>query len=143
VDKLVLVCGEITHRTVYDKDDAAKERPTPGDVQFSVKEAYPLEDAMPLLTRKITFSLDRDDPGFLEKISAIKAAADANPGLANLALQVSVGSSSVDVALGDACRAAVGVSFLSMVAKAVAQTDIAFAPEPRIYLADDRRAYDA
>ena len=138
VDKLVLVSGEITHRTVYDKDDAAKERPAPGDIQFSVKEAYPLEEAIPLVTKGIAFSLDRDDPEFSAKLAAIKAAVDANPGLANLFIKVSIGGSAVDVSLGEACRASVGISFLSMVAKAIPQSGISFSPERQIYFSQGR-----
>ena len=138
VDKLVLVSGEITHRTVYDKDDAAKERPAPGDIQFSVKEAYPLEEAIPLVTKGISFSLDRDDPEFSAKLAAIKAAVDANPGLANLFIKVSIGGSAVDVSLGEACRASVGISFLSMIAKAIPQSGISFSPERQIYFSQAR-----
>ena len=43
VDQLVMVCGEVTHRVNYDKDDALKMNPRVGDIQFVAKEVYPLE----------------------------------------------------------------------------------------------------
>ena len=136
VDSLVMVSGEISHRTVYDKDDAAREKPTAGDVVFSVKEVYPLEEAMPLVSPALTFALDRGDPKFSAKIAAIKDAASANPGLMNLQLKVAVDGALVDISLGDGCRAAVGVSFLSSVLKTFSQGDMSSAPEKRVYFAE-------
>ena len=85
VDQLVLVCGEVTHRTNYDKDDLVKANPQVGDISFSVKEVYPLEKALPLVSKGVKLRLRYEDPDLLKKVEAAEeSGSDAGRGDAPL-----------------------------------------------------------
>ena len=136
VDQLVLVCGEITHRTNYDKDDLQKLNPQVGDVSFSVKEVYPLENAMPLVSNGAQLRLKHDDPDLMKKVRDIRDAAAKNPGRFPLALDLQFADGTlVKVDLGPLCNVSVNIGFLSLLAKGLAQTDVEYKPEDKVSLA--------
>ena len=134
-DQLLMVCGEVSHRVSYDKEDAKKLNPQVGELQFSVKEVYPLENALPLVSKGATVRLRYDDPGLGEKVRAIRDAAAGNPGATPIKADIAYPDGTVlKVDLGPACHAAVNIGFLSLLAKAVPQNDVDYAPEDRIEL---------
>ncbi len=136
VDQLVVVCGEITHRTNYDKDDVNKERPQLGDPSFSVKEVYPLEAAMPNLSKGAVLKIKYDDPDLKRKVADVRNAAAKNPGRFPLALDLAYADGTrVKIDLGPACHVSVNIGFLSLLAKTIPQTDVDFKPEDKISLA--------
>ena len=136
VDQLVVVCGEITHRTNYDKEDLHKENPSVGDISFSVKEVYPLETAMPLVSKGVTLRLRQEDPDLVAKIGQVRDAAQKNPGTYPVALNLFYPDGTlVKVDLGPTCRTSVNIGFLSLLAKAVPQNDCEFRPEDSVSLA--------
>ena len=135
-DQLVMVCGEVTRRTNYDKEDLHRENPSVGDVSFSVKEVYPLETAMPLVSKGVTLKLRQDDPALAAKVAQIRDAAQKNPGQFPVALNLLYPDGTlVKVDLGPACRASVNIGFLSLLAKAVPQNDCEYRPEDSVSLA--------
>ena len=137
VDKLVLVIGEVTHRTNYEKDDVHKENPALGDVSFSVKEVYPLEEAMPQLSKGLKIArLKYEDPELREKFARLQRVAAANPGALPVSVSLEYANGTVvDVDLGPACRVAASVSLLTELAKFVPQSDVSFAPADTMSLA--------
>lgn len=135
-DQLVMVCGEITHRTNYDKDDLHKENPQVGDISFSVKEVYPLETSMPLVSKGVTLKLRQDDPALTAKILQVRDAAQKNPGQFPIALNLLYPDGTlVKVDLGPICRTSVNIGFLSLLAKAVPQNDCEYKPADSVSLA--------
>ena len=135
-DQLVMVCGEVAYRTVYDKDDVHKERPGKGEISFSVKEVYPLEDAMPMVSKRFVAYLKYADEKLAEKVAGIRDAAQRNPGrLPVSVVLVYPDGTEVMVDLGAACSVSCGMAFLSEVAKVVPQADTSFHPEDKVVLA--------
>ena len=64
VDQLVMLSGEVSYRVNYEKDDKIdKKNPTVGDLNFTVREARPLTDALMELSKGLTIRLRYDDPG--------------------------------------------------------------------------------
>ena len=140
VDSLVVVCGEISCRTIYDKEDLHKEHPKPGPATFSVLEAYPAEDALPRLSKGMRVRLDYSDPALAAKVSALKDAITANPGKLEIFLDLARGGGAgVSIDLGEMLRASCGISFLSTVGKIAPQGDISFKPSAATSL-EERRA---
>ena len=136
VDQLVLVCGEVAHRTNYEKEDVHKEKPSVGDVSFSVKEVYPLDSALPTISKNAKLRLRYDDPDLQAKVEAIRDAAEKNPGRLPLIADLRYPDGTVvAIDFGPACHAAVNIGFLSLLAKAVPQGDIDFHPEDKVTLA--------
>ena len=136
VDQLVLVCGEVTHRTNYDKDDLVKANPQVGDVSFSVKEVYPLEKALPLVSKGVKLRLRYEDPDLLKKVEAVRDAAQKNPGPTPVGATLRYRDGTVlTVDFGPLCQTAVNIGFLSLLAKAVPQNDVDFHPEDKMTLA--------
>lgn len=136
VDQLVLVCGELSHKVVYAKEDAAKLNPQVGDLNFTLKEAYLLEDAMPLVSNGLRIKLQHQDPQLMEKVAAIRDAAEKSPGKLPIVLDlVYENGTEIEIDLGYGYRVAVTLSFLSELAKVIPQSDTTFAPESKIYLA--------
>ena len=134
VDQLVMVSGELSYKAVYSKEDVNKENPQKGDLNFTLKEAYPLEDAMPLVSKALKIKLSHSDPDLEKKVKAVYEAAAENPGLLPVVLELKYENGSVvDIDLGPASRVAVTLGFLSRLAKAVPQADTTFAPSGRIY----------
>ena len=137
VDSLVLVCGEISHRVNYEKDDRMeKKNPTVGDLNFTVKEAYPLENALPLLSKGLQIRLRYADSDLASKVERIRDAASRNPGALPLFAEIAYDDGTVvEVDFGPTCRTSCSISFLSELAKIVPQSDTMFAPSDKIYLA--------
>ncbi len=136
VDRLVLVCGEVTHRTNYDKADVHKENPQLGDISFSVKEAYPLDAALPMISKGVNLRLRYDDPDLVKRAEGIRDAAEKNPGQTPLAADLRYPDGTiVSIDFGAACHASVNVEFLSLLAKSVPQGDVEFHPEDKVTLA--------
>ena len=74
VDQLVMVCGEVSHRVMYAKEDVKKEHPQVGDLSFTVKEAYPLEHALPLVSKGLRIKMQYADPEIRAKVNRIRDA---------------------------------------------------------------------
>ena len=136
VDRLVMVCGEVYHRTVYDKEDLLKMNPSVGEISFQVKEAYPLEVALPLVSRGLSLKLRYDDPELDDKVRRLHSAAKKNPG--KLPLKISLvyeDGTELEIDLGPEGRVACTIDFLSELAKVIPQSDTTFSPENKIMLA--------
>jgi len=137
VNKLVLVCGEVAHRINYDKDDRIeKKNPSVGDLNFTVKEAYPVENAMPILSKGMRIRLKHSDPALAEKVAKIGEIASRNPGKLPVVAEIACDDGSVvDLDLGPMRRVACTMAFLSEIAKVVPQSETAFRPSDAVYLA--------
>ena len=136
VDKLVLLCGEVSHRVNYEKDDKlAKKNPTLGDVNFTVREAYPLEIGLPLLSKGLRISMEYTDPEIKAKVNRIREAITKNPGSLPVIIELHYPSGKVvDVDLGKDYRVAASIAFLSELAKVVPQSETSFRPSDKVYL---------
>ena len=133
-DQLVVVCGEVTHRTNYEKEDVHKEHPTPGDISFSVKEAYPAEEAMPLISKALHVRIDSADPAAEARTKGVVDVVMRHPGALPMQADVAFGGGRIaEVEFGQAHRVAVTVGFLSELAKAVPLGDVSSSPDDRIY----------
>ena len=141
VDRLVLLSGEVSRRVNYEKDDKIEKRgPQLGDYNFTVREAYPLADALPLLCEALRVRLRHDDPGIDGKLSRLRSAIGGNPGTLPVVIELHYPDGGIaEVNLGDAFRVNVDVAFLSELSKIVPQSDTSFAPDGRIYLAPRER----
>ena len=137
VDKLVVLCGEVAHRVNYEKDDKFEKRnPAVGDLNFTVKEAYPIEDALPLLSKGLRITMQYADPEIKTKVNRIRGAIRRNPGQLPVIIELHYPSGKVvDVDLGAEFRVAGSISFLSELSKIVPQSDTTFRPSDKIYLA--------
>ena len=140
-DRLVLVCGEVAHRINYEKEDRLeKKKPSVGDLNFTVREAYLLEDALPLLSDGLRIRLRYDDPEAKAKAERIRDAIGRSPGKLPVVLEMHCPDGRVvEVALGTALNVAVTVSFLSELGKIVPQSDVSFRPSDKVYLAPPER----
>lgn len=135
-DQLVLVCGDVSHRTVYEKEDAHRENPSVGEVSFQVREAYPLESAMPMVSKGLKVKMRYDDPELKSKMERLGEAARKNPGMLPVAVSFEYGDGTVvDVDLGPLGRVACSIGFLSELAKVAPQSDTGFSPEDKTTLA--------
>ncbi len=136
VDQLVMLSGEVSYRVNYEKDDKIdKKNPTVGDLNFTVREARPLTDALLELSKGLTVRLRYDDPDFADKAKRIREAATKNPGALPVLLDVFyTDGTQVVIDLGPDARAAISVSFLSELAKIVPQSDTAYCPNDKVYL---------
>ena len=133
-DSLVLVCGEIAHRPVYAREDVAREHPGVGDLNFTVREAYPLEDALPLLSKGLRIRMRYEDPEIKKKVDAIRGSILRSPGRLPVLIELHYPNGRVlDVDLGENFRVAVTLPFLSELDKIVPQSDTTFRPDDRIY----------
>ena len=136
IDSLVVVCGEISHRATYAREDAEKAHPQVGDLSFTLKEAYPLEDAMPLISKGLRIKMRYEDPEIKKKVDAIRSAILRSPGKLPVLIELHYPSGKIlDVDLGSTYRLGVTLSFLSELDKIVPQSDTSFRPDDRIYLA--------
>ena len=137
VDRLVVLCGEVTHRVNYEKDDKMeKRRPSVGDLNFTVREAYLLEDALPLLSDGMHIRLSQSDPEILSKVARVREVAGGSPGRLPVVIDLACpGGKTARVSLGDGCRVAVTVAFLSELEKILPQSDVSFHPSDKVYLA--------
>ncbi len=139
--QLVLVCGEVSHRTNYAKDDQRKENPVPGEVVFSVREVYPLEDAMQYISDGLKIRLHYDDDACAAKPKGVGEIAQRNPGRLPVMVEIVYpDGTAVVVDLGPSCLAAVNVALLSELAKIVPQSDTECHPKDLITLASPTAA---
>ena len=116
VDKLVMACGEIAHRTNYDKDDVQKANPHVGDLSFTVREVYPLDEVLPLATDGVRIRLRYADPELQAKFARLKDVA-------------------VKIDLGPSGKVACNIAFLSEFAKIVPAADLVYGCRDQIYFA--------
>ena len=135
VDQLVMLSGEVSYRVNYEKDDKIdKKNPTVGDLNFTVREARPLTEALLELSKGLTVRLRYDDPDFADKAKRIREAATKNPGALPVLLDVFyTDGTQVVIDLGPDARAAISVSFLSELAKIVPQSDTAYCHNDKVY----------
>ena len=137
VDGLVMLCGEVSYRVEYDREDKMeKKRPSLGDLTFSVREAYPLEDALPLLSDGMRVLVQQDDPSLREKVVRIRDAVMKNPGKLPVIIVLRYPDGrSVEIDLGPTARVAGTIAFFSELAKIVPQSNLSFRPSDKVYLA--------
>jgi DNA polymerase III alpha subunit len=74
VDQPVLLCGELAHRT--NRDTRAEEP----DLQFVVREAYPLATGLKKFSSALHVTMRYTDATLVERATALKALAAAHPG---------------------------------------------------------------
>lgn len=74
VDKPILLCGDVMHKT--DRETRAEL----SDVQFIVREAYPLEEGVRRFSKAIHVRAAYEDPKLVEKATALKNLAERFPG---------------------------------------------------------------
>ena len=136
VDKLVLFCGEVSHRVTYEKEDRLEKRnPTVGALNFCVREAYLLEDALPLLSQGLRIKMKYEDPEIKAKVGAIRESIRRSPGNLPVIIELHYPTGRiVDVNLGNDFRVAGSVSFFSELSKIVPQSTISLRPSNKIYL---------
>ena len=137
VDKLVLLCGEVAHRINYEKDDKfEKKHPTVGDLNFTVKEAYPLEKALPMLSKGLRIKMQYVDPEIRAKVNRIRETIKKNPGNLPVLIELHYPDGRVlDVDLGAEYRVGCSIAFLSELGKIVPPSDTSFRPSDKVYLA--------
>ena len=136
VDRLVMVCGEVSHRAVYDKEDSARENPKLGEISFQVKEAYPLEEAMPMISKGVRVMMRYDDPALESKMIRLGEAARKMPGRLPIFVDIVYEDGTVvKVDLGPLGRASCSIGFLSELAKVAPQSDTTYSPEDKTTLA--------
>ena len=134
--QLVMVCGEVTHRTNYDKEDSHKERPQVGDLSFSVKEVFPLTEALPAVSEGIRIRMAYADPELRAKVNRIREAIHKSPGGLPVVIELRYpGGKVLYVDLGPEFRVAVSLGFLSELDKIVPQSDTSFRPDAKMSLA--------
>ena len=136
VDQLVMLSGEVAYRINYEKDDKVdKKKPSVGDLNFTVREARSLSEALTVISKGLKIRLKYDDPDCGEKMIRIREAVMKNRGTLPVYLEIFMpGGDQVEVDLGPAARVAVTVSFLSELSKIVPQSDTAFTPNDSVYL---------
>ena len=136
VDQLVMLSGEVAYRVNYGKDDReAKKHPEVGDLNFTVREARPLSEALSELSTGLRIRLKYDDPELADKAVRIREAVMKSPGrLPVLLVVVHPDGTQVEVDLGPFAHVAVSVGFLSELAKIVPQADTSFRPNDKVYL---------
>ena len=136
-DQLVYVAGEVGYRINYEKDDkVAKEHPTLGELNFTAREIYPLEDAMPFLSDALSIRLKYGSADCQDKAVKLAEAIRSNPGKLPVRLSlVRPDKVVVKVNTRNASRVAVTSSFLSALAKVVPSGDYTFSPNDKILLA--------
>lgn len=135
VDSLVLVFGEVCHRVNYDKDDIHKLKPQIGDLSFSVREAYSLDDALPMLSKGMTIICDYEDEKLVEKMKELNLIISKNPGKLRAELVIRFnGKPKVKVDLGKTSMISGGINFMSQAVKLFPQTNIRFNPNDKMEL---------
>ena len=135
VDQLVLICAEVSRRVNYPRDDRfEKKHPEVGDYNITVREAYVLADAMPIVSKGVHVALNLADPEIKAKAARISEVAVANPGTLPVFLDMRhPGGKTVEVCLD--LQVACTVSFLSALGKVVPLGEVSFRPDSRTDLA--------
>ncbi len=144
VDQLVVLCGEVSRRINYEKDDKFKKaNPELGDYNFTVREAYPLEDALPQFSNGLGIRLKHDDSELMDLVKKVRAVIAKNPGCYPVHLDlVWPDNATVTVKLSANCRIAPTLAFFSELAKVVPQSETSFGCGDRIYLAPPERKWE-
>lgn len=137
VDNLVMLCGEISHRINYEKDDKIeKKNPTLGDLNFTLKEAYPLSAILPQVSKSLKIKMKYEDDALGEKVSKIYDIAQKHKGSLPVAIELHYTDGTVvDIDLGPLSRVDCNMEFLAEIAKIVPQGDTTFSPCEKIYFA--------
>lgn len=137
VDNLVMLCGEISHRINYEKDDKVeKKNPTLGDLNFTLKEAYPLSAILPQVSNGLKIKMKYEDDALGEKVSKIYDIAQKHKGALAVAIELHYADGTVvDIDLGSLSRVDCNMEFLAEIAKIVPQGDTTFSPCEKIYFA--------
>ena len=137
VDQLVVVCGELSRRVNYEKEDRFEKRnPALGDYNFTVKEAYTLGNALSILSKGLHISLQYDDADAKGKFCRIRDAVQSSPGELPVFVDLRYPDGRVvEIDMGPSCRLGCTIAFLSSLVKIVQQSDLSFNPDDRVYLA--------
>ena len=137
VDNLVMLCGEISHRINYEKDDKVeKKNPSLGDLNFTLKEAYPLSAILPQVSKSLKIKMKYEDDALGEKVSKIYDIAQKHKGALSVAIELHYSDGTVvDIDLGPLSRVDCNMEFLAEIAKIVPQGDTTFSPCEKIYFA--------
>ena len=137
VDNLVMLCGEISHRINYEKDDKIeKKNPSLGDLNFTLKEAYPLSAILPQVSKSLKIKMKYEDDALGEKVSKIYDIAQKHKGALSVAIELHYSDGTVvDIDLGPLSRVDCNMEFLAEIAKIVPQGDTTFSPCEKIYFA--------
>ena len=137
VDNLVMLCGEISHRINYEKDDKIeKKNPSLGDLNFTLKEAYPLSAILPQVSKGLKIKMKYEDDALGEKVSKIYDIAQKHKGSLPVAIELHYTDGTVvDIDLGPLSRVDCNMEFLAEIAKVVPQGDTTFSPCEKIYFA--------
>ena len=134
VDSLVLVCGELAHKATFAKEDVHRESPQVGELGFTVKEAYALEDAMPFLSKGLRLRL-RCDETLSGRLAGLRTAIGKNPGALPVLVDLLYPDGrAVTIDLGEQFKVAVNLSFLSELDKLVPPSDASFGLDDRMSL---------
>ena len=135
-DQLVYVAGSFSYRINYEKEDKiTKLSPTLGDLNFTAREVYTLEDALPIMSEGLTLKLDVEGEQTRERAKQIAAAIKKNPGSMPVKLKlVYPNKTAVDVKLKGSSAVAINQSFLSEIIKLVPSHDMTFNLEDKIFL---------
>ncbi|MBO4448385.1 MAG: DNA polymerase III subunit alpha [Kiritimatiellae bacterium] len=143
VDRLAVVCGEVSRRVDYaDDDKVTRKKPSVGDYSFTPREAYPFEEAVVRLCSRLKVSLDYADPALEEKTRRISNLVASYPGGLKVVLSFSYPDGHVvDVEMGEA-RANPTMEFFSSLGKIVSQKSISIDPSDKTYLDPPRRFPD-
>ena len=135
VDKLVMLCGEVSRRVNYEKDDKLeKKNPTLGDYNFTVKEAYPIGDALAVLSTGLRVRVRYEDEGAADRLAKVKDIALRNPGRLPLVFRFEYPDGNV-LGIDSGLRIDVSMAFLSELAKSVPSSDVLYPCDSKIYLA--------
>jgi hypothetical protein len=132
-----MLCGEISHRINYEKDDKIeKKNPSLGDLNFTLKEAYPLSAILPQVSKSLKIKMKYEDDALGEKVSKIYDIAQKHKGALPVAIELHYTDGTVvDIDLGPLSRVDCNMEFLAEIAKIVPQGDTTFSPCEKIYFA--------
>jgi len=89
VDQPVLLCGELSHRT--NRETRAEEP----DIQFVVREAYPLSAGLKKFSTALHVTMRYSDPAIIERTNELKGLVASHPGKVKVILDLSWPSGAV------------------------------------------------
>ena len=135
VDQLVVLCGEISRRVTYAKDDRERKGvPEVGDYNFTVKEAYLAGDALAQLSQGIRLRLKFGAEDTERTAKAIRELAVSSPGSLPLLLDIVCDDGRVFTADTD-LKVDCSMGFMSRLAKIVEPSAVSFGCSDKVYLA--------
>ena len=113
VDAPVLICGEIGHR------DMPGAAPGQGELQFIVREAYPLDDGIRAFSKDLAVRVRYDDPALATRVAAVRTAIAKSPGALPVSLELAYPNGTVvRIDLGSAAHVKPTGEFLAALAAA-------------------------